>query len=59
MPFSTITMPDGTTARRYVNNQTYTITISLHKGSASNDVLTKFWQLDEISQRGKFPTYQG
>lgn len=55
MPFSSTRTPDGTVARLYNNDQTYTITITLHKGSSSNDVLTKFWQLDEITQRGKFP----
>lgn len=55
MPYTSVKTPDGTMARMYNADQTYTITITLHCGSSSNDVLTKFWQLDEITQRGKFP----
>lgn len=57
MPFSSVRTPDGTVSRIYNNDQTYTIKITLYSGSTSNDVLTKFWQLDEISQRGKFPLF--
>lgn len=55
MPFSSARTPDGTVSRLYNNDQTYTIEISLYNGSQDNDVLTKLWQLDEITQRGKFP----
>lgn len=55
MPFSSVKTADGQMGRLYQSDQTYTITLTLHSGSFSNDVLTKFWQLDEISQRGKFP----
>lgn len=55
VPFISTRTPDGTVARLYNNDQTYTITLTLYSGSDSNDVLTKFWQLDEITQRGKFP----
>lgn len=54
MPFTSIKTADGQMGRLYQSDQTYTITLTLHAGSFSNDVLTKFWQLDEISQRGKF-----
>lgn len=54
-PFTTIKTPDGTIARLYNRDQTYTITLTLHRGSVSNDVLTKLWQLDEVTQLGKFP----
>lgn len=57
MPFTSVRTPDGTVARLYNNDQTYTITITLHNGSESNELLTKLWQLDEISQRGKFPLF--
>lgn len=53
--FATTETADGSIARLYTNSQTYTISITLHRGSTSNDVLTKLWQLDEITQRGKFP----
>lgn len=57
MPFKSVRMPDGSMARMYNNSQSYTVTITLHSGSEANDVLTKLWQLDEISQRGKFPIF--
>jgi hypothetical protein len=55
MPFTSARTAGGTTSRIYHNDQTYTVTITLHNGSPSNDVLTKLQQLDEITQRGKFP----
>ena len=55
MPFVSVRTPDGTVSRLYNNDQTYTVQLTLHSGSSSNDVLTKFWQLDEITEgRGKF-----
>lgn len=57
VPFSSGRTADGMVGRIYNNDQTYTITLTLHCGSPSNDVLTKFWQLDEISQKGKFPLF--
>lgn len=55
MPYSSVRMPDGTIARKFNNSQTYTITITLHNGSSTNDILTKMWQVDELTQMGKFP----
>jgi hypothetical protein len=55
MPFKSVRTPDGTVARLYDNDQTYTIRITVHNGTVTNDFLTKLWQLDEITQRGKFP----
>lgn len=55
MPFTSIRTTDGMVGRLYNNDQTYTITLTLHCGSDSNSLLTKMWQLDEITQRGKFP----
>lgn len=58
VPFSSKRTPDGSIARLYNRDQTYTIEITLHNGSDSNDFLTKLWQLDEITQgRGKFPLF--
>ena len=48
---------DGQVARIYTNSQTYTISLTFHRGSTSNDILTKLWQLDELSQVGKFPLF--
>lgn len=55
MPYGSTEMPDGTIARLYTNSQTYTIRITVHRGSIANDVLTKLWQLDEFTQAAKFP----
>lgn len=54
VPFGTTETADGQIARLYTNSQTYTISLTFHRGSESNDVLTKLWQLDEITQKGKF-----
>lgn len=54
-PFSSARTSDGMVARMYNNDQTYTITLTIHCMSESNNLLTKLWQLDEITQRGKFP----
>ncbi len=53
--FRTQRTSDGEVARIYDNDSTYTITLTLHSASPSNDALTKLWQLDQITQRGKFP----
>lgn len=55
MPYSSIRMPDGTVARKKNTSQTYTITITLHNGAETNNLLTKMWQIDELTGRGKFP----
>ena len=39
----------------YNNDQTYTVQITVHSGSRTNDILTKLSQIDEIIQKGKFP----
>lgn len=55
VPFTSVRTPDGTVARLYNNDNTYTVSVTLHSASDSNDVLTKLWQLDEITQKGKLP----
>lgn len=55
MPYRSRTTADGRTIRLYNSNQTYTVTITIHNGSSANTFLTKLWQLDEITQRAKFP----
>lgn len=48
---------DGIVSRVYNNDQTYTITLTLHNGSETNELLTKLWLLDEATEgkHGKFP----
>lgn len=54
-PFKIQRTSDGQIARLYDNDSTYTVNITLHQASDSNDVMNKLWQLDAITQRGKFP----
>lgn len=53
-PFTTKISADGVVSRNYINSQVYNVTLTLHSASASNDVLTKLWIVDESTQRGKF-----
>jgi len=55
MPYRSRTTADGRPIRIYANSQNYTVTLTVHNGSSANTFLTKLLQLDEISQRGKFP----
>ena len=57
VPYGSSETADGQVARLYTNSQTYTISLTFHRGSTSNDILTKLWQLDELSQVGKFPLF--
>lgn len=54
-PFQSTTTADGVIARRYINSQSYTLTLTLHSASPFNDIMTKLWQLDELTQKAKFP----
>ncbi len=55
MPYRSRTTADGSPIRLHTNSQSYTVTLTVHNGSSANTFLTKLCQLDEISQRGKFP----
>lgn len=57
VPYGTTETADGLTARLFTNSQTYTIQLTFHRGSTSNDILTKLWRLDELTQRAKFPLF--
>ena len=54
-PFSAQRTSDGQVARLYNNDQTYTITLTLHSAAESNDVLTKLSLLDQTLLKGIFP----
>lgn len=56
-PYRSRTTSDGRVVRLYNNSSTYTISLTLHIGSSANTFLTKLWQLDEITQVGKFPLF--
>lgn len=53
-PFRSRTTADGIVERIYRFSQTYTVDLTFHIGSTSNDFLTKLWQIDEVSKKGKF-----
>lgn len=57
MPYRSRVTADGRQTRLYTKSQTYTVTLNLHIGSSANTFLTKMWQLDEITQRAKFPLF--
>lgn len=56
-PFTTQRTSDGQVARLYNNDQTYSISITLHSAAESNDVLTKISLLDQTLLKGKFPLF--
>lgn len=57
VPFQMNESADGIPSRLYNRSQTYTIQLTFHCGSPSNDVLTKLWLLDESTQKGRFPLF--
>jgi hypothetical protein len=57
VPFTMGESADGVPSRLFNKSQTYTIALTFHCGSPSNDVLTKFWLLDELTKKGRFPLF--
>lgn len=55
LPFTAKRTPDGSVARVSHRDQTYTIQITLHSGSSTNDMFTKLQIFDETTHKGKFP----
>lgn len=53
--FTTQRTSDGRVARLRNNDQTYTISLTLHSTAESNDVLTKISLVDQTFLVGKFP----
>lgn len=56
-PYKTTRTSDGQVARTFIKDDTYTITINLASTSPTNDILTKLYQADTLSQYGKFPMF--
>lgn len=48
---------DGVVSRSHSNSRTYTVEITLHSGSSSNNVLTRLSELDNTTKMGKFPLF--
>jgi len=54
-PFTSSLSADGATSRVHRSSGTYTINLALMATSPINDILTKLWQIDEITKMGKWP----
>lgn len=54
-PFTSGITADGQQSRVHRISATYTMRLVLSNVSPTNDVLTKLWQIDEITKSGKFP----
>lgn len=56
-PYKTKRSADGSLARTFIRDDTYTIEITLASTSPANDILTKIYQVDSLTQYAKFPLY--
>lgn len=54
-PYALHTSTDGMNSRLHRQSNSYTVQITLSNTSETNELLTRIWQLDEITQMGKFP----
>lgn len=55
MPYESSRSADGRVERKYTNNSTFSINVTLMRASPSNDTLNRLSNLDEITQKGMFP----
>jgi hypothetical protein len=55
MPLTSQRSTDGMVSRRRVTNSTYTINISVLAASPANNLFTRLWRVDELTNLGKFP----
>lgn len=55
MPYTSARSADGFVERKYTNNSTYSISVTLLRASPSNDTLSRLMNLDEATQNAKFP----
>lgn len=56
-PMQTSRSTDGMVVRKHTTNNSYTINLTLYSASPANDLLTKLWQVDEITGMAKFPLF--
>lgn len=56
-PFTTQRTSDGQIARLHNLDDTYSITLTLHSASESNDVLNILSNIDQTLLKGKFPLF--
>jgi len=55
MPYTSTRSADGRVERKYTNNSTFSISLTLLRASPCNDTLMRLSNLDEITQKGMFP----
>ena len=55
MPYVSTRSADGMVGRKYTNNSTFTVNITVMAASPANDLFTRLWLHDEVTQMGKFP----
>lgn len=56
-PFTTKRSSDGVVARTHINDDTFTLSITLAQSSPANDILTKLYEIDALTHTGKFPIF--
>ena len=56
-PYQTVRTADGQVARSFTKDDTYTITLQLASTSPANDILSKIYQVDTLTQYMKFPMF--
>lgn len=54
-PMTTQRSTDGLVVRKHTTDNSFTIRLTVYRASPTNDLLTKIWQADEITQMAKFP----
>lgn len=53
--FKLVRTSDGFFTRIDTEGDSWSITLTLHRGSPSNDMLTQLWNFDRATKQGKFP----
>lgn len=53
--FKLVRTSDGQFTRVDNESDAWTITLTLHRGSVSNDFLTRIWNFDRLTKEGKLP----
>ena len=56
-PYKTTRTADGTVARTFIKDDTYTITLKIASTSPTNDILTGIVLADSATQYAKFPIF--
>lgn len=54
-PFSSTRAMDGTIVRTHHYDRQFTIKLTLAQSSITNDILTKLWQIDELTKAAQIP----